>query len=138
MWRRLVEAWAHVRQHAADMWKQVPYSSCAFFALHHHFQLPYGVPVRCSCGIGRQARLQWLSQWRTVATGASLPPVSRNTQIRGRLGQYRPQLQPYIPVLKRDGWDSLAALQAMKADDMAACHIPPGHRVLLKEALGEC
>ena len=68
MWRRLAEAWAHVRRCAADMWKPVPYSPCAFSALHHHFQPPCGVLLRRGSGIGRQARLRWLWRWRTIAT----------------------------------------------------------------------
>ena len=41
-----------------------------FSAPHHYLPLPCGEPVCRGCGIGRQARLQWLSRWLTIATGA--------------------------------------------------------------------
>ena len=40
VWRRVAEACAHVRRRAADVWKPVPYSPCAFLAPHHHLQTP--------------------------------------------------------------------------------------------------
>ena len=45
---------------------------------------PFG-PVCRGCGIGRQARLRWLSRWWTIATGASTPPQCEKQQstIRG-------------------------------------------------------
>ena len=68
---------------ACGMCKVVPVSPCAFFfAPHHHFQPPCGVPMRRGSGIGRQAR----SRWQTIATGTSPPPpppARGNTQTRG-------------------------------------------------------
>ena len=46
-----------------------------FSAPHHYLPLPCGEPVCRGCGIGRQARLRWLSRWRTIATGASPLPL---------------------------------------------------------------
>ena len=41
-----------------------------FSAPHHYLPFPCGEPACRGCGIGRQARLRWLSRWRTIATGA--------------------------------------------------------------------
>ena len=51
------------------------------------------------------------------------------------LTNFRPALQPYLPALQRDGWDTLEALKAMTVDDMSKCGLLPGHRAVLKSSL---
>ena len=51
------------------------------------------------------------------------------------LSNYRPALKPYMTAFKRDGWETVEALQAMTVEDMVALDMKPGHRAVLKEAL---